>query len=85
MNDFTATDVRNMRIAPLTARMLPTPTHYVVTVQHGTSERVAFGLRFPLSKRAAGQLQRALTGLYKGAPKLRAIMVKTAIKDGILG
>lgn len=82
MNNFTAADIRSMRNAQF-LRLMTTPTSYVVTVQNGTRERVAYGLGYSLTKRAAGQLQRALTGVYKGR-KLRAIMVKTAVKDGIL-
>lgn len=78
---YTAEMIRKMRLASVS--LMPTESHYVVTVPYGTSERVAYGMSVPLAKRAAGQLSRALRGFYKGG-KPRAIMVKTAVKDGLL-
>lgn len=54
------------------------PDSYVVTAPYGTSERVAYGWTFPMSKRAATRLMKAVQPLYKG--KLRAVMLKTALK-----
>jgi len=80
---YNAAQVRAFRIAPFIGdKLMTTPNSYVVTVPYKDSERVAYGLTVSLSKRATGQLSRAVQSHYKGKP--RAIMVKTAIKDGIL-
>jgi hypothetical protein len=83
---YTADQMRKMRTGAIS--LWPVETNYVVTVPYGTSERVAYGMAIPLSKRAAGQLARAVKSLYAkpgkdGKP--RAIMVKTAIKEKIIG
>ena len=81
---YTSEMMRKMRLAAIS--LMPTESHYVVTVPHGDSERVAYGMSLPMSKRAAGQLVRSLKPLYKGKDgkgKPRAIMVKTAVKDGL--
>ena len=54
------------------------PNHYVVTVGEGKRERVVFGYTLPLSKRAASQFAKTLTG------DSRVIMRKTAMRAGIL-
>jgi hypothetical protein len=85
MSNYTADQMRKMRTGAIS--LWPVETNYVVTVPYGTSERVAYGMTIPLSKRAAGQLARAVKSLYKGKDaksKPRAIMVKTAVKDGLL-
>lgn len=77
-----------MRVARLAAiSLLPATTDYVVTVpykgQNGPSERVAYGYTIPLTKRAAGQLAKAVQPFYKAQgnhTKPRAIMMKTALK-----
>lgn len=81
---YTSVDIAAMRTAPFKGKaLMTTPSSYVVVVPWGTRERVAYGLTVSLSKRAAGQLSRAVQSHYKGKP--RTIMVKTAVKDGILG
>lgn len=80
---YTSAQIRALRTAPFKGdKLMTTPSSYVVVVPWGTRERVAYGLTVSLSKRAAGQLSRAVQSLYKGKP--RVIMVKTAVKDGIL-
>lgn len=54
------------------------PNHYVVTQGEGKRERVVFGWTLPLSKRAASQFAKTLTG------DSRVIMRKTATRAGIL-
>jgi hypothetical protein len=82
---YTADRIRSMRLASIS--LMPMESNYVVTVpykgRNGVSERVAYGMSLPLSKRAAGQLARAVQPLYKGG-KPRAIMIKTAVKGGMV-
>lgn len=83
---YTSTMIRTMNNNAHT--FAPNPRSYVVVVpvkgRNGRSERVAYGLGYSLTERAAKRLARAITGMYSGG-KPRAIMVKTAVKDGILG
>lgn len=81
---YNAAQLRSLRTAPFVGdKLMTTPSSYVVVVPWGARERVAYGLTVSLSKRAAGQLSKAVQSHYKGKP--RTIMVKTAVKDGILG
>lgn len=90
---FSADMIKTMRIAPTLNRdsLLAGESDYVVTVPHkgqnGPSERVAYGWSIPLTRKAAGQLARAVQSFYKPAgqhSKPRAIMMKTARKDGLI-
>jgi hypothetical protein len=85
MDKYTPEMMRVTRLAAIS--LLPATTDYVVVVpykgQNGPSERVAYGYSIPLTKRAAGQLAKAVQPLYKaqGAhTKPRAIMMKTALR-----
>lgn len=80
--------LRAMRVGPfISSNLSPSESAYVVVVpfkgRNGLSERVAYGLTISLSKRAAGQLARAVQPHYKHG-KNRAIMLKTAVKDGLI-
>jgi hypothetical protein len=81
---YTHDNIRSMRIAAI--KLMPKESDYVVTVpqkeRNGVSERVAYGLSLQLSKRAAGQLARAVQSFYPHG-KPRAIMLKTAVKSGL--
>lgn len=59
--------------------MLVKPNNYVVVSGNGKGERVVFGARLPLTKRAANSFAKAHV---KG--ESRVIMRKTAVRAGLL-